>query len=156
MELTRKNAVAVIKAYAKLLVKQAGEIKPEQFQSLAKMFRQDQKDPVATFKRLLKSEVAKEMIAEELQAMLSDSGVTPHSVIREYLEIKRRAEEIAHANDSVTALNLVKSVNDKFAQMLDMRPEKQRLLEDAEASIDYSEYVIDKSHEYQIEGLEFE
>lgn len=148
-ELTRKNAKAVIKAYAKLLIEQGGEISNEQFEQLARMFRSDQKDPVATFKRALKDKAVKEMLAEELTDLLKGEGITPIEIIRTYKELKRDAQEIANAEQDISAMRLVLAVNNKFADMLDMKP-AQRIIQTQIDEIDFADIELPSTTQYEL------
>lgn len=131
-ELSRRGARPALRAYARLLVN-GDSITEEQYQTLGRIFRQDQKNPAASFMRLIKYQEAQEVIAEELEGLLSGKGVTPGKVIDDYLTIQEQAKEIGEKNENVAALSLAKSINDQFSKMLDMRPQKQvRQLETAE------------------------
>lgn len=131
-EISRRGARPALRAYARLLVN-GDSITEEQYQMLGRIFRKDQKNPAASFMRLIKYKEAQEVIAEELEELLTGKGVTPGKVVDDYLAIQKQAREIAEENGNVAALSLAKSINDQFSKMLDMRPQKQvRQLETAE------------------------
>ena len=141
-EAQRKATKSVIKAYAKLLVEQDGEVTPEQFEKLARMFRKDQADPVKTFKRALKMEYIKNMVADELKGLLGQAGINEKFIIDQYEQIREQATSIAlgDIDKAIPALNLLKGLMDRYAKMLDMQPDKQKFI--AEAEYDFSQISL--------------
>ncbi len=132
-ELGKKKTKLVIKAYARMLV--TGKI---EWEKLGQMYRQDQKIPVATFKRLLRQEEVQRMVSEELEKLLSDEGITAQYSIKNrkvVLEKAIKKEDLTNANRAL----------DSFDDKLDLKPDTKKFQQITE--FDFSQYLPDRHKE---------
>jgi hypothetical protein len=107
-----------IKAYVRLLVEKEGSLTQEDFTRLGLLYRKDQARPDASFKRLLRQKTIQDMVANELEELLSKHGVTASSVIEGYADLRQRARDGKKHNIELAVL-------DRFKEMLAMQPEKR-------------------------------
>lgn len=87
-ELNKPRSKRLISAYIGMLIN--GEI---DYKKLGNIYRQDEKIPEATVKRLLKYKETQDMINQELQKALNNNNVTYDSVIKERLSILEDAKK---------------------------------------------------------------
>lgn len=120
----------VVSAYARLMVESGGRLTDEQMATLGKIYRPDQENPKATFKKLLKQDIVKSMVKDELVRILSENGLTPDAVIKTHLRI------VSDALDS-GQLSVAEKANSKFMEMLDMKPDKTSTQIEATVSWDH-------------------
>lgn len=104
-------------AYYIQLITRNTVLTTEQWDAIGRIYRSDEERPGATVRSLFKTKAVRAMIREELQSLLDDEGVTATEVIKTYKQIM---EESIKAKQ----FNVAKSVNDKFSDMLDMKPDK--------------------------------
>lgn len=160
-EKRKKRTKEAIGLYASIML-QKGRATEEDLNIIGRIYRPDQENPKATFKRLLKNHKIKMMVAEELKKLLSDHGVTEGEVISNYKSILEQAF-------SCRQYGVAKNVNDTFAKMLQMDggtvPNKPSLNSAAEDDdllallpkdinpdeIEDSEYIIDRQGSYESE-----
>ncbi len=116
-EVRRGRTKRMIKAYAAMLLNRNVD-----FDKLGAMYRKDQKIPRATVKRILKQEVVKQMVSEELETQMKEAGLSVKYVLDLY---KTAAEQ---AKTDMDAEAMLKAAN-SLAELLDMKPKKvQRTL----------------------------
>ena len=108
-----KNA---IKIYARMML--SGKI---DWNLVSNSYRKNQKNPIATFKRLIKQEEIIKMIDQELSALLSENGIDGQFVITTYKE----ALDLAKEKKDVS--NIVK-IAENFQELLSMTPGKVRTI----------------------------
>lgn len=111
-EMKNKRTKQAIALYASVMLEK-GRATEKDMEIIGKIYRPDQKEPKQTFKRLLKKQKIKNMVADELKKLLSDYGVTEGEVIHNYKNIM----EQAYNNRQ---FGVAKNVNDMFAKMLNM------------------------------------
>ena len=135
------------------MIESGGVLTAEQMDKLGKLYRPDQKNPRATFKRLLKHEKVKSMVKEELARIMSDNGLTPDSIIKTHMTIVQNALDSGQ-------LSVAEKANAKFMDMLDMKPDKTTTQLEAEVSWghlldepDEAEYVITPKERKRLEEL---
>jgi phage pi2 protein 07 len=156
-EMKNKRTKQAIALYASVMLEK-GRATEKDLDIIGKIYRPDQEQPKLTFKRLLKNQKIKNMIAEELKKLLSDYGVTEGDVINNYKNIM----EQAYTNRQ---FGVAKNVNDMFAKMLNMdgspvpnKPSLNGATEDDDLaallpsdddveSLDDAEYIIEQPTE---------
>ena len=119
-ELGKRKTKLVIKAYVRQVVR--GKV---EWEKLGQMYRPDQQQPVWTLKRLLKQEETQRMINEEIDKLLTDSGITPQFVIEQRKQVLTKALEKGDLTNANRTL-------DSFEDKLDMKPNEkkfQRIIE---------------------------
>lgn len=97
------------------------------YKQLGIVYRPDQKIPEATVRRLLKQEKIKEMVTEEIKALLGQKGVSEASVIdllQEALDLARQKQDVA---------SFLRTV-ENFQEMLGMKGQRRITTETAEFS----------------------
>lgn len=119
-EMATARAKQAIAVYAQLLVDYGKVIPEEKMLQLGRMYRPDQVRPEATLKRLLRTQEAKTMVARELAKLLSSKGITADDVVDNYVRQMGLAEQKGQ-------LAVAKSINDKFAEMLSMKPDQKHV-----------------------------
>lgn len=85
-------------------------------------YRKNQKNPVATFKRLIKQEEIKQMINHELSTLLSENGIDQQFVITKIKEALAIAEEKKDVSNMLKAL-------ENIQELLGMTPGKVKMIE---------------------------
>lgn len=119
-EAKKARSKRTAKAYAKVFMEREGRLTPEDLRTLGRLYRADQKIPEASLKRWLKIEQVQNMIAQELAALLSKKGVEKGDIIDRY-------NTVYDAAITEGQLSVAKSVVDKLADMLDMKPDKTQV-----------------------------
>jgi hypothetical protein len=98
-ELRSSRAKRAIRAYVQMCID--GKI---DWDVLGKLYRPNQKIPVATFKRLLKLKETKAMINEEFDRQLKLNGINIEKVLKEEKEILERTKEKGDYTNSIRIL----------------------------------------------------
>lgn len=78
---------------------------------IGNLYRPDQKEPFATWMRLLKEPQARARVMTRVQEILSDYGITPETVILKYVDLMAGAEEIGDYKEQ-------RYLNDKLASLI--------------------------------------
>lgn len=141
-EVSKERTKRAVSAYATLMIESGGVLTAKQMDTLGRLYRPDQKNPRATFKRLLKHEKIKSMVKEELARIMSDNGLTPDSIIKTHMTIVQNALDSGQ-------LSVAEKANAKFMDMLDMKPDKTNTQIEATVTWDHlldepdeTEYVL--------------
>ena len=71
------------------------------------------------------------MVRDELVRLLVDADITSESVITQYKDVFIEAVRLGQ-------LSVAKGVTDKFAEMLDLKPDKVNITDSLSATRDYS------------------
>lgn len=118
IEAGKKRTKRAVQEYVKQYLEvQAGTREELDWGVIGRVYRKDQKIPEATAKVLFKNPEVKLMVASELERILKEQDVSRGEVVR----MMKEALEVARAiQDPGTILR----VASKFADMLDMQPEK--------------------------------
>lgn len=109
----------VVKLYARIFLAQEGELSEDDWEALGRVYRPDQKVPVATVRRLFKEERIIDMVAEELKKLLGGKGLTEEAVLDMYESIRKRATKLGQ-------MGVAKSIVDTYRDMLAMKAEQKR------------------------------
>lgn len=108
-----KNA---IKIYVRMML--SGKI---DWNLVSNAYRKNQKNPIATFKRLIKQEEIKQMINQELSTLLSDNGIDQQFVVTKIKEALTIAEEKKDVSNMLKAL-------ENIQELLGMMPDKVKMI----------------------------
>lgn len=119
-EAGRSRSKKTAKAYAKLFLEREGKLTEDDLRLLGRFYRADQKVPEATIKKWLRIEKVQSMIADELAKLLAGKGIGKGDIIDRY-------NVVYDAAIGEGQLSVAKSVVDKLADMLDMKPDKTHL-----------------------------
>ena len=112
----------MVKEYAKQLLRvKSGQQDKIDLVKVGLAYRKDQARPDAQAEQLLKQEVIKDMIADEIREILEKEGVTDQYVINKVKKAIDLAETVADAGNMIRGAQL-------FAKMRDMEPKQQGLL----------------------------
>lgn len=115
-EARRERTKRVVAIYVEMLI-QRHTLTREDWDLLGKIYRSDEKNPTATVRTLFKSKGVKQMVREELKSVLVKSNVTADFVMEEYVDILTKSKD-------VNQFAVAKAIVDKFADMLDMKPDR--------------------------------
>lgn len=138
-ELSRPIAKEVMHLYCKLYIEHGGKIPEEKMKRLGVMLRpKGQRIPEANLKRLIRQKETQAVIKEELERILSDKGITPDKVIQDYESVKQQALALGQTSTA-------KSIVDKYAEMLDMKPDKREQV--TEIEIDWQDVLEEADDE---------
>lgn len=130
-ELKKPRAIRAVELYAQLMLERKGKLTDTDWKTIGAIYRPDQEIPEATAKRFIRQAEVQRMVAQKIAQMLSDRGITPETVVDDYLDLKERAKKAKN-------LNIEKAVLDKFFDMLDMKPERQQKVRLDGMDVDWS------------------
>jgi len=122
-----KNTVT---AYAQMLIND-GKV---DFQALSKIYRPDQKEPIATVRRFLKQKVAKKMGEEKLKEILSKKSISKEFAVDNIVVALKMAEEKGDVNNFLKA-------NDYLMDLLEMKPNKKMITDTIQ--VDMTQQIAD-------------
>lgn len=109
----------ILKALARITL--SGRMPTEQeLVTFGKFYRNDQEIPEATLKRFLRTQEAKDVIAEEIVAILNRYGVDEEFITKEYLDVLTKSK-------SANQFGVSKSVVDELRNLIGMNPSKVKV-----------------------------
>ena len=115
-EARRERTRRVVAVYVEMII-QRHTLTGEDWDLLGKIYRSDEKNPTATVRTLFKSKGVKQMVRDELKSILVKADITADIVMSEYLDILEKSKEGKQ-------YAVAKGIVDKFADMLDMKPDR--------------------------------
>lgn len=128
-ESRKKRTKTMVKVFVHMMLNHTID-----YHRLGIVYRPDQRIPAATVRRLLKEEVIKKMVDDELSKVLSNKGITKESVLDMYL----KAASIAEHNEKAGELRAIAA---DLAEILDMKPKAQKYLGDGGMSEDVGKQI---------------
>ena len=122
-----KNTVT---AYAQMLLAD-GKV---DYNTLGKIYRPDQKIPIATVRRFLKQKVAKKMVEEKLKEILAKKSISKEFAVDNIVLALKMSEEKGDVNNFLKA-------NDYLMDLLEMKPNKKMITDTIQ--VDYTKQIAD-------------
>lgn len=122
-----KNTVT---AYAHMLLSE-GQV---DYNTLSRIYRPDQKEPIATVRRFLKQKVAKRMVEEKLKEILAKKSISKEFAVDNIVIALRMAEEKGDVNNFLKA-------NDYLMDLLEMKPNKKMITDTIQ--VDMTKQIAD-------------
>ena len=98
------------------------------FEALGKIYRPDQKIPVATVRRFLKQKVAKRMVEEKLKEILAKKSISKEFAVDNIVMALKMAEEKGDVNNFLKA-------NDYLMDLLEMKPNKKMITDTIQVDV---------------------
>lgn len=114
-ELSRPRFRRALSLYCELIMEHGFPLSDRHMRAVGLSYRPDQQIPEASFKRVMKYNEAKAMMASELRALLSKNGFSPDRIVEMYSD----AFEMARKTGNPAAM---RSIAKDLADMSDMKP----------------------------------
>jgi hypothetical protein len=115
-ELRKSRTKELVRLYAAMKA-QGAVFDDAAFDILGAVYAPTDEVPRLSAKRMLKEKRVRQMITAELEKLLGSEGITKKAVIEKYEEVRTQAVLLGQ-------LSVAKGVVDKYAEMLDMKPDK--------------------------------
>ena len=141
----RGRSKRAVKAYVTMMMENAGEV---DWDALGQLYRPKQAVPRATVKRFIRQTHVQQMIADELIKYMENAGITPGGVLKSY-------QEVYDAALDENQLSVAKGVVDKYAEMLDMKPDKVTITGGMSQELDWQK-MLDEGDDAAIPQIENE
>ena len=129
-EAGKERSKNTVTAYAQMLIND-GKI---DFEALSKIYRPEQKEPVATVRRFLKQKVAKKMVEEKLKEILAKKSISKEFAVDNIVVALKMAEEKGDVNNFLKA-------NDYLMDLLEMKPNKKMITDTIQ--VDMTQQIAD-------------